>query len=220
MLGALCWSHSPVHPQLLHTGNGCRVISQEAHRSSVHDRGNDEKQDRNPVQAYARSAGKSHGRARWRSEHSGQQGQVSKQWAQTWHTNMWGAGLWGPGSHFLLSPIPTERKSQDQARQRKRPSSEGQLKWHSAWQVSVWFWRWEPGLYCCHQSPAVPQLLSPCTTTKPWTVLGTGVLKLPSIPTPKMYKRSTTSPLFMNGMETLWHQCIKSLQWKTPEDHQ
>lgn len=33
MLGALCSSHSPAHPQLLHTGGGCGVLPKEDHKS-------------------------------------------------------------------------------------------------------------------------------------------------------------------------------------------
>lgn len=163
MPGAPCLSHSPPHPQPLHTGDGCGVISQEDHRSSIHNRANDKNQDRNPVQGHTRSAGKSYGHARWRDEHSGQQGQENKQQAQTWHTNIWGAGLCGAGSNFhsphfmilhmftpletwkkntnntslsLLSPTPIPQRKQAKTKQDrgKDPAVKGQLKRHSAWQ--------------------------------------------------------------------------------------
>lgn len=76
----------------------------------------------------------------------------------------------------------------------------------------------EPGFHCIQQSPAVPQLLScvlvlPC----PLKCAGNWGPKLTYIPTPKMYERRTTSPLFANSVEPLWHQDIKCLQWKTIE---
>lgn len=77
-------------------------------------------QDRNPVQGHTRSAGKSHSHARWRDEHSEQQGPINKQQAQTWDTNVWGPGLCGVGSNFysphfmtlhIFTPLETWKKN-------------------------------------------------------------------------------------------------------------